>query len=141
MLPPSEREPTNNELIEAYLLGKEKGMEEDKQLKLSQLKSNMKDAAILTGKVFSLLKKSGLRPVSAHLRVQSWNSLNVLVLVEEKDMLSEGLLKSYNEMAVLEQEANNTLRYIDLSVTDGGDHLDRESLVADGFMFTYRNHG
>ncbi|HEY9047180.1 MAG TPA: hypothetical protein VIN08_14845, partial [Ohtaekwangia sp.] len=66
-------------VIDAYLKGKREGLQQNQKALIQQLEANVKKASVHTAKVIQHLKSQGLCPLSAHLKLSSFDKMNVLL--------------------------------------------------------------
>ena len=128
---------SSNEVIDAYLKGKEEGIKQKGKLILNKLKENAERTTGATGKVFNFLHKKKFNPIAAYLRLNSWDSLDILITIPEKEFISEKLLTVYSFVSRLENELETDFYNITFSFADEEDDFDREHLVSDGFVLRY----
>ncbi|EZH75045.1 hypothetical protein ATO12_09975 [Aquimarina atlantica] len=131
---------TNDDVIDAYLKGKKEGIKETKQIFVDKLNENINKSAVYTDKMLSFLKKRKLNPISAHLKIKSFNDFVILITLPEDEFISEDFLVSYDFAATIEEEVTNdkyyNLMFLFSDRADG--QFNTSLLVSDGFFMDYK---
>ncbi|HMN04592.1 MAG TPA: hypothetical protein PKD45_02605 [Flavobacteriales bacterium] len=138
---------STNEVIDAYLKGKEVGKvdglkeesEATKQLFVKALTENLTKASGDTHKVLDAFKSQQLKTIEALLRIDSWHRFSVMIVAEGKAFRSEKLLKVYEVVNALEGRETTDQYGIRFSFVAGGKDLDSKALEADGYVLKLKN--
>lgn len=131
---------TNDDIIDAYLKGKEVGFKEKEQLFVEKLNENIQKSAHLTKSIFAYLKNNGFNPKSAHLKINSFYSFVILVTVPENEYISENFLETYDYASALENETLNDKYFNPMFIFSDReeDSFNKNLLVTEGFFMDYK---
>ena len=131
---------TNDDVIDAYLKGKEVGIKETKQLLVDKLNENIGKSANFTDSMLTFLRKNNFNPISAHLKINAYNDFVILVTLPEDEFISEEFLVSYNFAATIEEQVLNDKYYnVMFMFSDREEETFNKSLLAsDGFFLDYK---
>lgn len=131
---------TNDDVIDAYLKGKEVGVKESNQIFVDKLNENIDKSAKYTRKMISFLKKRKLNPISAHLKIKSFNDFIILITLSEDEFISEDFLVSYDFAATIEEEVTEDKYYNVMFMFSDREEKDfnKNLLVSDGFFMNYK---
>ena len=122
-----------------FSLGKEKGAEELKKeisdIYISLLTRSYED----TTKVLSVFKYLQLDVLSARLKVDSLNSLRVMIALRPNDKLFESLDTVYNHLYDVEEEINNDDYHVTFSIIKAFENSFSDASVEnDGYIYKHR---
>lgn len=122
-----------DDLIDAYLKGKQDRLIEIEKAMYKNLTENAYKTCDIVFEVINKFKKSGFKPKDVFLNIISWDYFKALILISERDFLSDGFLKMYNYIS--EVEKNNKTDYfrIEFMVSDTENFLP-EKAESDGFI-------
>lgn len=131
---------TNDDVIDAYLKGKEVGVKESNQIFVDKLNENISKSANYTHKMISFLKKRKLNPISAHLKINSFNDFIILITLSEDEFISEDFLVSYDFASTIEEEVTGDKYYNVMFMFSDREEEDfnKNLLVSDGFFMNYK---
>lgn len=130
---------TNDDVIDAFLKGKEEGFKEKKQLFIDKLNENINKSASFTEKMLTFLRQRKLNPISAHLKINAYNDFVILVTLPEKEFISEDFLVCYDFASTIEEETEKDKHYnIMFMFSDRDDTFNKSLLVSDGFFMDYK---
>jgi len=124
-------------VIDAYIKGKNDGLEQTVKLMVKQFNNNMNRAAEDTGKVISFMREKKFNPLSAHLRVESFDNFSILITVPESDFISDSFKDIYVFTDNLQKYAAEDLYNLSFSFIDKSESFDNEILISDGYIFTH----
>lgn len=127
-----------NTVVDAYLRGKNDGMEQTNKLLKKQLQDNFSKAAQDTSKVVEFLKAKGIESISAHLKVWSLYDLSILITISELDFLKDVFSEVYNFTNHIEQIEKSDLYSISFSFVNKSDQFNTELLRSDGFILSLK---
>lgn len=132
---------SDNDLIDAYLLGKKKGAEEYddniKKMLIKNFKENYAKAHRVTEKLFSNLTNSGIDAVRAHLAIKDITSFRGLVHISESTFYSDMLDRAYELAQALSDKVHEDTFSISFSFTIDSRDEDTDALSADGYLMHY----
>lgn len=127
-----------NEFLTAYLMGKREGIEESKQMLVDKLLENVSNSADITNKMLQHMNQKGITPLSAHLKINSFNDFVILITVSEDEFLSEIFLSNYEYATELEKEQEGDKYYNAMFMfSDREDDFDTSLLISEGFFLDY----
>lgn len=131
---------TNDDVIDAYLKGKEIGIREKKQIFVDILNENIGKSADLTESMLTFLKKNNFNPISAHLKINTFSDFIILVTLPEEEFISEEFLVSYNYASTIEEQLVNDKYYnVMFMFSDREEeNFNKSSLISDGFFMDYK---
>ena len=130
---------TNDEIIDAYLAGKKSGLEHSKKLALDKLKENIDKSAFLTSKMLDYLKSISISPISAHLKIKSFNRFTILITLSEDEFLSQKFLKAYKVAFEIEKETENDEYYDAMFMFSDRDEkkFNEDYIISEGYFLEY----
>lgn len=131
---------TNDDIIDAYLKGKEMGIKEKEQIFVEKLNENIKKSAHLTKSMLIYLKQNGFKPKSAHLKINSFDSFVILVTVPENEYISEKFLETYQYASTLENDTLEDQYFNPMFIFSDRkeDSFNKNLLVTEGFFMDYK---
>ena len=127
---------TCDEVLDAYLHGKKKGLENLQKIVLKTLSDNINKTGNYTSELINILKQNGFNPEAAFLKIISWDNFKILITVPEKEYLSEKYLRIYEYISKFEDNVNNELYKIEISFVDTNG-LDVNCVQSDGFILKH----
>lgn len=114
--------------------GKMKMLEEAQEIVANEFEKNRKLAAELTSRIEAKLESVDMKFAAAHLKVHDPSALEVLILVREKDILSDKMLEIYSFVDELEEENEDVVEF---NFVNKSTHFNQELLISDGFTYRY----
>ncbi|MEW4922347.1 hypothetical protein [Algibacter sp. 2305UL17-15] len=131
---------TNDDVINAYLKGKKEGRVESNQLYIDKLNENINKSATFTQRMLEFMIEHKLNPISAHLKIKSYDDFIILITLPEKQFISEDFLISYDFAASLEEEIIEDKYYnVMFMFSDREEEVfNTNLLVSDGFFMDYK---
>jgi hypothetical protein len=121
-----------------YNMGKEKGVEEEKERFDSLIKENFQRSYNDTTQVLDKIKTSGIEVISARLKIKSINCLRVAVSLK-KDNLSDDIIEDiYNFIYELETISNKEDYNIDFSLIKANEGFSDKSVENDGYIYKHQ---
>lgn len=126
-----------DDVIEAYYRGKTDALESTKKLILEKLSTNVNKAGADTRRIYEHAKTNiGFHPISAFLRIESWDNFTVLIVIPENEFLSDRILELYDFIAKVEQTVKDEWYNLNVSLCTIGSEteIDYKPLHSDGFM-------
>ena len=137
---------STDDVINAYLKGKEHQRQESKsqqldhiqEILLEKLKVNLNKAALLSEELFREINNSGFKCDSVRLKIKDVSNYMAIFLVDEKDFCSDDFLKIYDRSIEIKRE-NNASSTFNFSTLFTPKTIDTEPLnmVADGYILSY----
>lgn len=131
---------TNDDVINAYLKGKDDGMKAGNKLFIDKLNENIEKSADYTTRMIYFLKQRKLSPISAHLKIKAYNDFVILVTLPEDEFISEDFLVSYDFASTIEEEVTKDEYYnVMFMFSDRDDESFNKNLLAsDGFFLDFK---
>lgn len=122
-------------VIDAYLTGKKEGLQQNQKVLIQQLESNVKKASQHTAQIVKHLKAQSINPLSAHLKLSSFDEMKVLLTLSETDFISEKITDVYDHISAFEETVSEDLYTIYFTLAIAGEQFNRSLLDADGYIF------
>ncbi|RPA68439.1 hypothetical protein EF405_12340 [Cyclobacteriaceae bacterium YHN15] len=135
---PKEKLFSSDHVIDAYLKGKNHGLEQQQRLILEKLISNINKAGKDTSAILSFLKKKKLNPIAAYLRINSWDDFSILIILPQDEFLDKRMLRVYDFISDLESRVGDDMYNIQVTVCDTEDKIDENYVRSDGFAFKHK---
>lgn len=131
---------TNDDVIDAFLKGKEAGIKEKKEIYVDKLNENIAKSGDFTQSMLNFLRKNNFNPISAHLKINAFDDFVILVTLPEDEFLSEDFLDSYNFANTIEQQVMSDKYYnVMFMFSDREEKTFNKNLLAsDGFFMDYK---
>jgi hypothetical protein len=134
---PKEKLYSSDVVINAYIQGKQEGLEQAQKAIFEQLKLNILTSENDTLEIINYLQRKSFNPISAHLKLTSWDVLEVLITLPENEFVNNKVLQVYDYIEKYENKINKDMYCLTFNLTDYSDKLDEKSLVSDGYLFKY----
>jgi hypothetical protein len=129
---------SSDHVIDAYLKGKNDGLEQQQRLIIEKLVSNINKAGKNTSDILSFLRKKKLNPISAYLRINSWDDFSVLIILPQDEFLDKKMISVYNYISELENKVDEEMYHIQVSFCDTEDNIDENYVRSDGFALKHK---
>jgi hypothetical protein len=129
---------SSDHVIDAYFKGKNDGLEQQQRLIIEKLVSNINKAGKHTTDILFFLKKKKLNPISAYLRINSWDDFSILVILPQEEFLDKKMLNVYDYISELENKVDEDMYHIQVSVCDTEDNIDENYVRSDGFALKHK---
>jgi len=131
--------------IEAFLQGVEKGKEigaEEKAelddiILFEKLVSNLVQAMNATSDFIKTIISSGFKCEGARLKIEHNKSFTAILIIKETDFCSDAFLDIYKQAMKKEDELNTNTFNLSFSFISDNKFLNVNSMIADGFKFSY----
>lgn len=128
---------TGNELIDAYLKGKEAGKNEEKKNVRKILHNNIHWVTEVSEKLFKKIAQQNIKLHSIHLKADTVSDYTVLFVADLDDYVSDKFQSAYFLANELKNEVRKDNVDIYFSFTHNSPNPRYDSLVADGFFLKY----
>jgi len=132
---------SGDDLIDAYIRGREKGREDGKseafQVLFSQFTNNMEQAKAESEKLYSIALKSGVKFQSIHIKADSITKFSVLFIADKNDFISDNFRSIYIYARQVKKEAEKENFYISFSFMPSIENLNENCLTSDGYFMKY----
>ncbi len=128
---------TDNDVIAAYLQGKEDQKSEQNQILFERVDENVKKAQNISANFFDSLKSNGLGVKKMLLRLVDIGHLEAIIFVEKTDFISPAFKEVYKETIKLKKTIKSKSFNLSLAFAPLTDNLNIELLHCDGFFMEY----
>jgi hypothetical protein len=135
---PREKLFSSDHVIDAYLKGKNDGLEQQQKLIIEKLESNLNKAGKDTAEILAFLSENNLHPSEAYLRINSWDDFSVLIVLPQDEFLDPRMLEVYAHITQLESKVEEAMYHIQVSFCDTEDNIDEHYIRSDGFSLKYK---
>lgn len=128
---------THNDVIDAYLKGKEVGRDESKLAMNRLFQNNLTRAQDNSEKLNNHLKKIGIEIFEIHLKADNLTDFIGLVIAKQEDYVSENFLKAVKAARGIKKYSDSDDFNIYFSFTYKAETLNENCLNADGYFLKY----
>ena len=128
---------TGDDLIDAFLTGKEAGKNEHFRILLAQFKENIDQAASLSEKLYKQIAELNIKPFDVRIKAEDITRFKALFIVQKEDFLSDEFRNAYVLSRKIKNDSESDKFYISFSFTPSSEDLNEHCLVADGFFMKY----
>lgn len=128
---------THNDVLEAYLKGKEAGKTEQQRVNQSLFNANLKKAQTTSEQLFEELINTGIKIVSIHLKADAITSFNALLVADKEDFLKDEFRQAFIVARRLKNKNEDQTFNISFTFTPDSKTLDEDCLASDGFFLKY----
>lgn len=128
---------THNDVIDAYLKGKEVGRDETKLAMNRLFQTNLSKAQENSEKLNTFLKKLGIEVSEIHLKADNLTDFMGLVIARQEDYVSDNFLKAIRAAREIKTYSSSDDFSINFSFTYMAKTLDENCLNADGYFLKY----
>lgn len=136
---PGEEHYSTNQVIAAYEAGKTSAMNSLQKLVHEQFEANKSKAGADTRKLIEKLLEHGFHPISARLKICSWDLMEVLITLPEKEYCAESFDDIYNVVNELEDASRNEQYYISFRFCPEIEGFEESKVKADGFVLLHKS--
>lgn len=130
---------SSNAVIDAYFKGKQEGLDQAQKALQKLFENNYLRSGECAKSLIDYLKSSKLHPISAHLKIESLFTFEVIVLLPEEEFLSDAMKQVYSHCRDLEIKYCDDSFQISFNFIDASSHFDFAQLKADGFEFKLKD--
>lgn len=127
-----------NQVIEAYVKGKEEALESVKKLIFETLKNNADKAGDLTNDVIKEFKNLGVTVKDAYLKIHSFDIMEVIILINQEKFNSPSCILLYDFLTEYEKKARTNSLEIEFSITGAGTSFDIDILRSEGYYLKHK---
>jgi hypothetical protein len=128
---------TSDDVVEAYLAGKREGLNSERRALLDKLNANINEAGKATSNIFKYIQSKSITPKDVYLKIEAWDTLSIIVLVEESDYLKGDFNEVYENVCLIEDTFNKEYTHLFFSFIADSGKLNIEHLQSDGYIFVY----
>lgn len=123
-----------DEVLDAYLTGKQDGINELNNNAIEWIKRNLSDCMKFLNELFEDINKRGIAFDGIFYNPPSPYSITLIVTVSEDDFLKDDFNDLYSFIHQLEENYNTDTLEICLSFIAKNEFYDEESIIEDGFI-------
>ncbi len=131
---------THDELIDAYLKGKEAQKNENKKILIEKLEANLKQAQGIVENLVEEIRSKGFKIYKSYLRINNIVKFDAIFDVSLEDYTSDAFNEIYKEGHEIKKTVNSDTFHLNLIYMPHTENLNEESVVCDGFIFSYEKH-
>ena len=128
---------TSDELINAYLQGKNEGQSQKVKILLDALGKNISLAQYIIESINEEIIKNNFNSLKSYLRIKSLNIFDAVFTIELEDYLSDDFDKVYKLSREYKNKNNTDSFNINTTFMPVTDSLNEERLISDGFYLIY----
>jgi hypothetical protein len=136
---PGEEHYSPNQVIAAYEAGKTSAMNSLQRLVQDQFETNKSKAGADTRKLIEKLMERGFHPISARLKITSWDFLEVLITVPEEEYCAESFDDIYDFVNELERASRSEQYCISFRFCPTVEGFDENKVKSDGFIQLHKS--
>ena len=128
---------TSNELIEAYLKGKEEQKNENQKILLEKLDANLKEAKLIVEKIAKEINKNKFKLFSSYLRINNIVKYDAIFDILTDDFTSDNFDKIYDFSRKIKKDVNTNTFNINFTFMPHSENLNVKRIGSEGFIFRY----
>lgn len=129
---------SSDHVIDAYLKGKNDGLEQGQKLILDKLIININKSGKHTSDIFKFLKSKKFNPISAYLKITSWDDFTILFVLPEREFIDKKIISIYDYISDFETKVAEDLYYLQIIICDSTDKIDEDYIKSDGFVLKHK---
>lgn len=128
---------THNDVIDAYLKGKQAGKDEAKIAMIKLFELNLAKAQEKSEQLYDELKGMGLAINSLHLKADNLTNFMALIVTDLKDYLDEKFLGAITASRQLKAQSDSDDFTLNFYFTYHAETLNEQCLDSDGYFLRY----
>lgn len=128
---------THNDVLEAYLKGKEAGKTEQQRVNQSLFDINLQKAKSVSEKLFEQLASDGFKLKAIHLKADAITNFYALFISSKSDFLKDEFRNAFIVARKYKTEIDESTFSISFTFTPDSDSLDEDCLASDGYFIKY----
>ena len=128
---------THNDVLDAYLAGKEAGKTEQQRVNQSLFDSNLEKAKELSEKLYLEISELGFDLKAIHLKADSITSFNALFIADTSDFLNDKFREAFIAARKSKIKNESHTFFISFTFTPNSKTLDESCLASDGYFIKY----
>ncbi len=128
---------THDDVIDAYIAGKEVGRNLEEKLRRDKFESNLKKATEVSEQLFNKIEATGATLKVIHLRADSITSFCGLFVVDPEDFLKDEFRQAFILAREAKLENEDDTFEISFLFTPYSPHLSEQMLFSDGYFIRY----
>jgi hypothetical protein len=130
---PKEKLFSSNQVIDAYLKGQKSGLEKAQQVMFQKLVLNINKSGKNTSTVLDYFRNKNFNPISAYLRINSFDDFALLILLPQREFIAKEMLNIYDFISEFESKENEEYYHIQISICDTEEGIEESYVRSDGF--------
>lgn len=127
---------TCDNVIDAYQKGKQEQKDLQERLILDKLERNVELTWNYANEIYEHLREQGLNPKNSFLRINNWDSFNILFIIPEEQLLNKKIYDIYDFLSDFEEERRSDLFHFSISLCGYTEEFNDDKVFADGFIFS-----
>lgn len=128
---------THNDVINAYIKGKEAGRDEAKLAMRKLFNDNLEKAQSKSEELLLALKKIGVTVDTMHIKADTITTFNTLLITTHDDYVSEKMLTAIKKGRELKTKTDSDDFNINFYFTYRADSLNQGCIESDGYFLRY----
>lgn len=128
---------THDELIDAYLMGKEQQKNDNQRILLEKLEANVSLAKSIVETLVEEIENINFKPHNSYLRINNITKFDAIFVVAMDDFISEKFDEIYALSQKLKKDHNNDTFYINFTFMPFTDNLNEKRINCEGFFLKY----
>lgn len=128
---------THNDVIDAYLKGKQAGKDEAKIAMVKLFEQNLAKAQEKSEQLYDELKGMGLNKNSLHLKADNLTNFMALIVADAKDYVDDKFLDAITASRLLKAQSDSDDFTLNFYFTYHADTLNENCLDSDGYFLKY----
>lgn len=129
---------SSDHVIDAYIKGKNDGLEQAQKLLFEYLRINIDKSGKHTARILEFLRENNFTPISAYLKINSWDSFTLMLALPENEFIDDKIIKAYDFITDFEEVTKEDLYSLNIIICDTEGDLDESYIVSDGFFLKYK---
>jgi hypothetical protein len=131
---------THNDVIDAYLKGKQAGKDDAKIAMIKLFELNLGKAQEKSEQLYEHLKSMGFTINSIHLKADNLTNFMALIVADYNDYVSENFLKAISASRELKTKTDSEDFTLNFYFTYHAETLNVHCLDSDGYFLKYNGH-
>jgi hypothetical protein len=136
-LAPRENIYSCDQVIDAYLKGKNEGIQQAQKLIMRELDQNVGKTVTQTNLLIEHLASKGFHPVAAYMKINDWYDFTVLVTIPDDEWCDPRFLAVFNYIIQATQNISDEFYSLEIhfcGIPANPDHFNEQSVFFDGFV-------
>lgn len=135
---PRDRMFTSDHVLDAYLTGQKQALKSEQKLIMDKLITNLKTSSDYTAEIIGYLNSVNIAPTNTFLKINSWDNYSILIVITEKDFISDSIDGVYEFIGNFEDKVSSDFYKLDISICDTTEGVDETCVKSDGFSLKFR---
>lgn len=135
---PSEDTYSSDDLIDAFLTGTKVGADREMRLIKDKFKTNIGLISVYAHELFEYLKDNGFGPISSYLKINNFDSYNLLFTIPDTKFLDSKILELYDYFYTFQDDKLDEFFSFSVSLCGATENLNESKIASDGFAYKLR---